>query len=293
MKKAAAYHKLVFSIIALALLSCGGGGGGGSEGSSGSTTEAENTSHDGDPAKLGWPIDCTIGGTCSSWIGFPDLDGDWVAFNCGYPGYPFHTGTDISDQYATIGIPILAAADGQVAWVLDGKYDNCQQIDTDPPDCQEPTAAAGPNVSSGYMTCTDSRPEYCEGSGQSGSCYWCSYGGNEILIRHSGVPGVFATRYDHLRRGSMLVRPGDWVTKGQKIAEMGSAGKSPSAHLHFEVFGSGYNQIVDPWAGACGPNTGNSLWEPWIQEQGNSGNADEDPSEWGECDETGCYLTDY
>jgi murein DD-endopeptidase MepM/ murein hydrolase activator NlpD len=288
MKKTTLCHILALVITASTILSCGGGGGS-SNGNSEYNTEAVDTPHQSDPTKLGWPIDCIIGETCSSWIGFPDLDGDWVAFNCGYPGYPFHTGTDISDEYATIGIAIFAAAAGQVAWVLDGKYDNCQQIDTDPADCHEPTAAPGPNVSSGYMSCTESRPEYCEGSGQTGSCYWCSYGGNEIVIRHHGIPGVFATRYDHLRMNSMLVRPGDWVTKGQKIAEMGSAGYSPAPHLHFEVWGSGYNQVVDPWAGACGPNTSMSLWDPWIQQLGNSGNAEEDTSDY-ECDENSCWV---
>jgi murein DD-endopeptidase MepM/ murein hydrolase activator NlpD len=287
MKKTTLCQILSLMIAACVVLSCGGGGG--DSGSSENNSAAIDVPHQSDPAKLGWPVDCTIGETCSSWIGFPDLDGDWIAWNCGYPGYPLHMGTDIFDDYQTIGLGIFAAADGQVVWVLDGKYDNCQEIETDPPDCQAPTAEAGPNVSSGYMSCTDSKPEYCEGSQQSGSCYWCTYGGNQIAIRHYNTPGVFATTYDHLKQGSMLVRPGDWVTKGQRIAGMGSAGKSPSAHLHFQVWGSGFDQTVDPWAGPCGTNQNNSLWEPWIQELGSSGNAEEDTSGW-ECDETACTV---
>ena len=71
-------------------------------------------------------------------------------------------------------------------------------------------------------------------------------GGNVIVIRHTGVDGVFATRYDHLRRNSVLVRPGDTVRRGQKIAEAGSAGNSTGPHLHFEVWGTGFYELTDP-----------------------------------------------
>ena len=87
-----------------------------------------------------------------------------------------------------------------------------------------------------------------------------------IVIRHTGVPGVFATRYDHLKRGSILITQGETITAGQKIAEAASAGNSTGPHLHFEVWGTGYYRLADPWAGPCGPNTGPSLWKygpPW------------------------------
>jgi len=47
-------------------------------------------------------------------------------------------------------------------------------------------------------------------------------GGNVIVILYDGVPGVFATRYDHLKQGSVLVKPGDRVVRGQVIAEVGA-----------------------------------------------------------------------
>ena len=64
----------------------------------------------------------------------------------------------------------------------------------------------------------------------------------------------------------MLDRPGDVVTRGQKLAEVGSAGSSTTPHLHFEVWGTGFYELTEPWAGACGPNLGPSLWAhdpPW------------------------------
>ncbi len=71
-------------------------------------------------------------------------------------------------------------------------------------------------------------------------------------------PGIFATRYDHLKNGSILVKPGDYVVAGQKIAEVGSAGRTSGPHLHFEVW-SDYYKPIDPWSASCGLNE--SLWQ--------------------------------
>jgi len=84
---------------------------------------------------LMWPIDCIPGVTCSSSIGYPDIDGDGLAFNCGPAGYIGHEGTDIciTWEQMDIGVDVLAAADGEVLWVFDGKYDRCPNPDQ--PDC--------------------------------------------------------------------------------------------------------------------------------------------------------------
>lgn len=214
------------------------------------------------PAALYWPIDCDIGGTCSS-VGYPDVDDDGQAFNCGAPGYTGHDGSDIRFSWTQMdaGIDVLAAADGQVLWVFDGKYDRCPNAAE--ADCKAPTSPLSPNMSQGYAVCTPLGP-YC-GSG-TGNCFWCFFGANVVVIRHQNTPGVFATRYDHLRNGSIVVTPGQTVTAGQKIAEGASAGNSTGPHLHFEVWGAGFYDPVEPWAGACGPNVDESLWEydpPW------------------------------
>ena len=65
--------------------------------------------------------------------------------------------------------------------------------------------------------------------------------GNQIDIDHGD--GVL-TRYAHA--SLLLVKQGDIVKQGQKIAEVGSTGRSTGAHLHFEVRISGESK--DPLA---------------------------------------------
>ena len=54
--------------------------------------------------------------------------------------------------------------------------------------------------------------------------------GNMIEIDHGND---FITRYAHASR--LLVKAGDVVHRGRKIAEVGSTGRSTGPHLHFEV----------------------------------------------------------
>lgn len=61
--------------------------------------------------------------------------------------------------------------------------------------------------------------------------WWNGYG-NTVIIDHGN--GVW-TLYGHIRNDGIKVRKGDAVKRGQKIAEVGSTGKSTGNHLHFEV----------------------------------------------------------
>jgi hypothetical protein len=209
-----------------------------------------------------WPIACVPGEACVDGIGYPDIDGDGLAFDCGNPGYIGHQGTDIGMTWEQMdaGIDVLAAAPGEVLWVFDGKYDRCPNPDE--PDCQ-PSTDPSPGSTDGQTVCTE-LGDYC-GQGTC-CCYWCFAGGNVVVIRHTGVQGVFATRYDHFKENSIVVAEGEFVEQGQKIGEAGSAGASSGPHLHFEVWGTGFYQLADPWAGPCGPNLSTPLWAfdpPW------------------------------
>lgn len=61
--------------------------------------------------------------------------------------------------------------------------------------------------------------------------------GNMIEVSHGNG---LTTRYAHARK--RLVKAGDLVMKGSKIAEVGSTGRSTGAHLHFEVLHHGAPQ---------------------------------------------------
>jgi murein DD-endopeptidase MepM/ murein hydrolase activator NlpD len=61
--------------------------------------------------------------------------------------------------------------------------------------------------------------------------------GNMVEIDHGNA---LMTRYAHASR--LHVRPGDLVKRGQKVAEVGSTGRSTGPHLHFEVHSKGVAQ---------------------------------------------------
>jgi len=63
---------------------------------------------------------------------------------------------------------------------------------------------------------------------------WGSGYGNVVFIDH---PDGRQTRYGHLSK--VLVKPGDRVSQGQKIALSGNTGRSTGPHLHFEILVNG------------------------------------------------------
>lgn len=68
--------------------------------------------------------------------------------------------------------------------------------------------------------------------------------GNVVTIAHG--QGI-STRYAHL--ASALVSPGDAVTPGQVVGNIGSTGLSTGPHLHFEVLVNGRCQDPAGWLG--------------------------------------------
>ncbi|HLP05211.1 MAG TPA: urea transporter [Paludibacter sp.] len=56
--------------------------------------------------------------------------------------------------------------------------------------------------------------------------------GNSVVIHHYN--GVYS-QVSHLRKGSVKVKPGDFVKAGEIIAQCGNSGRSPEPHLHFQI----------------------------------------------------------
>ncbi len=63
--------------------------------------------------------------------------------------------------------------------------------------------------------------------------------GNLVEVNHGNG---YVTRYGHAKE--VLVKVGETVKKGQKIAHMGNTGRSTGPHVHFEVWVNG--RTVDP-----------------------------------------------
>ncbi len=76
---------------------------------------------------------------------------------------------------------------------------------------------------------------------------WNNYGfGYNVVIEHSnGMRSLYA----HLQKGTIMVKKGSKVTKGQRIGYMGSTGNSSGTHLHFELYDpNNYSKVINPWA---------------------------------------------
>lgn len=104
-------------------------------------------------------------------------------------------GSRLEDYYA-YEQPILASADGEVVEVVDGIRD-------------------APRVGTGWM---DWRTPHV--------------GGNSVTIRNA--EGEFSY-LAHLIRGSIRVRVGQRVERGDQIGRCGHSGHSTESHLHFQV----------------------------------------------------------
>jgi murein DD-endopeptidase MepM/ murein hydrolase activator NlpD len=66
--------------------------------------------------------------------------------------------------------------------------------------------------------------------------------GNHTVLDIGNGAYVF---YAHLIKGSLLVKVGDKVTKGQVIAKLGNTGNANASHLHFQVM-NGPSAIASP-----------------------------------------------
>ena len=180
------------------------------------------------PPSLGLPIDCVPGKTC--WIvNYVDDDPGpgRLDYRCGWLTYDGHKGTDfgIVDIAAMrAGVPVLATAPGTVVGIRDGMADRA----------------------------ISSPADIASLSGR--DC------GNGVTIAHADG---WSTEYCHLRLGSVAVKYGQVVQRGQILGLVGLSGRTEFPHVHLAVRHNA--EVVDPFVGLegsprCGP--GNApLWD--------------------------------
>ena len=131
-------------------------------------------------------------------------------YRCGSASYDGHKGTDfrvLSVAAAKTGVPVLSAAEGTVLGVRDGTEDGI--------------------VTPGTRAAVAGR-----------EC------GNGLVIDHGNG---WHTQYCHMRKGSLKVRSGDRVGRGDLLGFVGFSGLAQFAHVHFEVRKDGIP--VDPFTG--------------------------------------------
>jgi len=168
---------------------------------------------------------CEIGKTC--WIQqYADHDSGPGArdYTCGSETYDGHDGTDFRVLDTWHTAPVVASASGIVKAVRDGVADHLVVNDAD-------------RKAVAHIEC-----------------------GNGVLIDHGAG---WQTQYCHLKQGSLAVRPGDQVSQGQKLGDIGYSGLAAFPHVHLTVRKDG--NAIDPFLPstdqACGPGD-SELWSP-------------------------------
>lgn len=166
------------------------------------------------PFELGVPVDCEIGADCFVQNYYDhDPTADRTDYMCGRLSYDDHKGTDIRAGSMTLmeqGVPVIASADGVVVGARDGEPD---------------------------ISVRERGREAVQGR----------EAGNGVNIRHGGG---WTTQYSHMKKGSVAVKVGDQVKRGDKLGEIGLSGFTEFPHVHLTVRKDG--ERLDPYVGRSG-----------------------------------------
>jgi len=120
---------------------------------------------------------------------------DWIKL--GEDGRAFHGDSLVNSNWYGYGAPVVAVADGIVTEVKDSIIEN------------------GPFSPKMAVPIT-----------------LVTVGGNHVILDLGG--GYYAF-YAHLQPGSVKVKLGDRVKKGQQVGLLGNSGNSTAPHLHFHM----------------------------------------------------------
>lgn len=183
---------------------------------------------------FGLPIECEIGDSCHimKYVDMVPNDEKMTDPACNALTTFDHKGTDfvIRDEKAMQeGVNVIAALEGTVSKIRDGEPDRW------------PTTEDINTVKAQRKEC-----------------------GNAVMIDHGNN---LQTVYCHLKQGSILVKQGQKVAKGTRLAQVGLSGLTELPHLHFGIIKN--QKIIDPFTGkdnnqSCG-KTQHSLWDKDLQ----------------------------
>jgi murein DD-endopeptidase MepM/ murein hydrolase activator NlpD len=120
---------------------------------------------------------------------------DWIKL--GDDGLPFHGDSKKNESWVDYGSEVLAVADGTVASIKDGIPQNTPLS----PEMAVPITLD-------------------------------TIGGNFVILDLGDGRYAF---YAHLQPGSLRVKPGDRVRRGQVLGLLGNSGNSDAPHLHFHL----------------------------------------------------------
>ncbi|WP_419902395.1 M23 family metallopeptidase [Kiloniella sp.] len=165
---------------------------------------------------LGFPVVCDTATDCFIQHYF-DYDPGPGALDhtCGILTYNGHKGIDIrvsSPKWKETGYPVVSAASGKVEVIQDGISDRALN--------QEEV-------------------KFLSGAPPKRS--------NSVVINHGNG---WRTLYGHLRQGSVIVKPGQEVSRGSVLGLVGLSGSTSFPHLHFHL--SYKHETIDPFTGMKG-----------------------------------------
>ncbi len=150
--------------------------------------------------EIGWPHRTSLNTTNGALVNTQRFAIDWKRTD---PEGSFYAGDRTKNEsYADYGQKIYAVANGTVVATLNTEDANAPGVLP----ASDPALAAKLTIE--------------------------NIDGNHIILNIGG--GVYAM-YAHLIKGSLLVKPGDKVKRGQVIARLGNTGNSNASHLHFQL----------------------------------------------------------
>jgi murein DD-endopeptidase MepM/ murein hydrolase activator NlpD len=80
---------------------------------------------------------------------------------------------------------------------------------------------------------------------------------NTVIVRHDDGSRAL---YAHLKSGSLTTKQiGDFVDTGEYLGVVGSSGRSPVPHMHFEMLDAD-GRLIDPFMGSCNDLNESSWW---------------------------------